>query len=654
MVIDIWYVSKNPIKSTKFRSTDRIDRVLAAISKCQTIQVDTETTGLFFKTSEILLYQIGCDGVQFVFDNSTFPISILKEILETKHLILHNAKFDLCFLYKYGIVPTKVWDTFLAESVLTTGLITAKRGLADVALKYLNINIDKSIRDNFTKKSIGEDEIEYAGMDVVYLKDIMKLQQEALIIEGTKNTAILENRFVLALAYIEFCGVSFNPDMWKKKCQEDAENLIKIRDRLNTEVKLLNDPEFYFEGLFGGECLVDWASPKQVVKLFNKLGVDTTTVDKKTGISKHSVQTNNIENQKDVHPIIPIYIEYKKAEKLVTSFGEGMFKMYHEDTGRIYTKFRQILDTGRVSCGGKDKDGNDYPNLQQTPSDDRHRMCITVRPGNKLIIADYSSQESRILVDISKESAMTTMYKSGEDDLHSFTAKLVYPNLEKFTLKEIKNNYPEERGLMKTVNFGLSYGGEASTIARNAGIPMEKAREVYEKYFEIFKELKSYFEKAKEFPIRHGYVLVNNISGRKSYIEAFDAFIKMENEINNFKFWSDYRKNKTPDKVERVKQYFRLKGSIERKGLNFVIQGTAADMSKLAAYNMFEYLRNKGLLFTVLMPHMVHDEIHLECPEHMAEELSVVLVNTMESAGAVFCNEIPIKAEVAISDWWSK
>lgn len=649
-----YFCKSHTALSTKYRVTTVIQRAIKLLQEVDEIEFDTETTGLDFLNNDIVLYQFGAKGFRFVINQADFPITLFKEVLETKKIIIHNAKFDLKYLFKHGIVPTDIYDTFLAEKVLTTGHMHPQCGLASIALRRLGVNLDKSIRDSFNKNVvIGEEEIVYSADDVTYLAEIKRLQLEDIEKEQVLQTVELENKFVLVLAYIEFNGIGFDAVKWRKKCEEDMAERDRLHNLLNSMVMEMGDHEFVLNGLFGQECLINWASPAQVAPLFKKLGIDVSVADKKAGGEKDSVLSTVLEPQVDKHPIVRVYLDYKKADKLVSSFGENFFEYIDSSTNRIYTEYKQILDTGRLSCGGKGKDRS-YPNMQQIPSDKRHRECFVSKEGYNLIVADYSSQESRILVDVSGEPALTDFYLQGEADLHSYTAKLVYSDLKDLTLDEIKKQHKDKRSIMKTVNFGLAYGGAATTIARNANIPIELAEQVYADYFKAFPDLEKYFEGAREYPLLHGYVLVNSVSGRKSYIDFYDKFIELDNEVNNRAFWTKYRQNKTPEDVEKVREFFKYKGVIERRGLNYVIQGTAADMSKLAAWYLFKYIRDKGLLFKVFIPNIVHDELHVECPEDMAEEFAKVLQDSMQRAGAVFCKKIPITAEVEISTWWSK
>lgn len=157
-----------------------------------------------------------------------------------------------------------------------------------------------------------------------------------------------------------------------------------------------------------------------------------------------------------------------------------------------------------------------------------------------------------------------------------------------------------------------------------------------------------------------GYIQFNNISGRKCFIPFFDEYQKLHEEINNSEtFWDDYKLEKSKNSFNfnnyfkpKVREYFMKKGDIERMSLNYPIQGTSADITKLAGIYFFKYLVENNLVFTVKMPNVVHDEWIVECPEAMAENLSVVLKDCMEKAGDVFCKTVKLTADPCITQYW--
>ena len=225
-------------------------------------------------------------------------------------------------------------------------------------------------------------------------------------------------------------------------------------------------------------------------------------------------------------------------------------------------------------------------------------------------------------------------------------------------LKRIKSEYKEERQLAKSAGFAINYGGTGFTIANNANISKELGDKIYDDYFKSFSQLKSYFKKKQGEALNKGYILINEISKSKTFIPFFDDFQAAKREINNFD-WEEYReeKAKQSDKFKnllypKVRNYFVTRGSIERDSLNYPVQGTAAEMTKLAAINLFDYIVENDLLFKVLIVNMVHDEIVLESPPELAEESQQQLKYHMEKAGNLFCKIIPIKANPEITKVW--
>ena len=644
--------------------------VFASIPECinyckklTSIGVDTETTGFDPHTCEVLSLQLGDSQNQYVIDLSSVSISCFKELLETKELILQNAKFDLKFLYKHNIIPTKIYDTYLAEMVLSTGKINHRRGLDFLVKRYcVNVTLDKEIRGVIHKEGLSSRVIKYAADDVAFLHEIREKQEKKIQEEGSRMALKLDNWCVRSLAYIEFCGIYLDTKKWLNKCEEDLSELSKITDELDNWVTE-NKPEYtetqydmFSEGL---PCAINWNSPKQIIPLFKELGVNTTVDDK--GNIKDSIDAKVLDKQKDKHPLIQTYLKYSAIQKLTSTYGKEFLKSVNKITGRVHTTYKQIMNTGRMSSGETNKKiGLKYPNMQNIPSDTRHRSCFAVEPGNKMIVSDYSSQESRILAEYSKEPNLVNFYLSGEADLHSYATKLVFSEETKgLNLKEVKKQFPDKRQLMKGYNFALAYGGTAVTVSNNLNIPLSLAEETEVKYFEAFPGLKSYFKKAAAQPVKDGYVLINNVTGRKSYIDFYKDFKRLDERIDS-DFWTTYRaeKAKNSDLFNHelkplVRDYFRKKGMIERRGLNFPIQGSAADMTKLALCYIFDWILENNYFNIVKIVQVTHDEIGCEAPEELAEDVALVVKESMEKAGKVFCKTIPIEAEPEISSWWT-
>jgi len=646
--------------------------VSEAIEYLETLDVvgfDTETRGLDPHTKELLSMQLGDEQRQYVVDCLTVNPKEFKELLEKKILIMHNAKFDLRFLYYQGIVPTKIFDTFLVERILTTGLDTVRRSLDAVVYKYCKIELDKTIRGNIHREGLSTRVIKYAADDVKYLHQVKRKQEVALTENKLTRTASLDNEFVCVLAYIEFCGMFMNSEDWRKKCEDDLKDLNAVKESLDKFILdnsdkypkyVDNQLDLFAEGL---KCKLNWASPKQVIPFMQSLGVDTLTKDKETGMMKNSVDKKVLGPQKKKHPIIETYIEYTEHQKVVSTYGENWFDYINKATGRIHSNYNQIMNTGRLSSGqkGDKKRGMpQLPNMQNIPSDNRTRGCFQSEPGNTLVVSDYSGQEQIVLANKSLDTDLLEFYSKGLGDMHSFIASKIFPELSNLTLDEIKDNHKQKRQIAKGAGFAINYGGTGITISQNLNISMEDGENVYKAYFKAFPGLANYFKQEKQRALKLGYIQFNNISGRKCYIPYFDEFQKLHKEIYETDgFWDDYKLEKSKNSAKfinyfkpKVREYFMKRGDIERMSLNFPIQGTSADVTKLACVYFYRYLLENDLIFKVKVVNVVHDEIIVECPDELSSNISTILQKSMEDAGQVFCKVVKLKAEPVITTTW--
>lgn len=643
-----------------------------AIEYLETLEVigfDTETRGMDPYTNDLLSMQLGDEQRQYVVDCLTVDPKEFKELLESKILIMHNAKFDLRFLYYQGIVPTKIFDTFLVERILTTGLDTVRRSLDAVVYKYCKIELDKTVRGHIHREGLSTRVIKYAADDVKYLHQVKRKQEVALTENKLTRTASLDNEFVCVLAYIEFCGMFMNSEDWRKKCEDDLKDLNAVKESLDKFILdnadkypkyVDNQLDLFAEGL---KCKLNWASSKQVIPFMQSLGVDTLTKDKDTGMMKNSVDKKVLGPQKKKHPIIETYIEYTEHQKVVSTYGENWFDYINKATGRIHSNYTQIMNTGRLSSGQKgDKKKNlpQLPNMQNIPSDNRTRGCFQSEPGNTLIVSDYSGQEQIVLANKSLDTDLLEFYSKGLGDMHSFIASKIFPELSNLTLDEIKDNHKQKRQIAKGAGFAINYGGTGITISQNLNISMEEGENVYKAYFKAFPGLADYFKQEKQRALKLGYIQFNNISGRKCFIPYFDEFQKLHKEIYETDgFWDDYKLEKSKNSAKfinyfkpKVREYFIKKGDIERMSLNYPIQGTSADITKLACVYFYRHLLQNNLIFKVKMVNVVHDEIIIECDSELASNLSTILQKSMEDAGQVFCKVVKLKADPMVTTTW--
>lgn len=594
------------------------------------ISLDTETSGLDPHSCELLSIQFGDFDHQFVIEYSPNILEKLKPLLLRKDVVwvLQNAKFDLQFFYKHNIILENIFDTYLAEGVLYCGFDDVKlpnyvrKSLDVLVLKYCGVLLNKSIRGTINRVGLTDKVIEYGANDVKYLIPVMTSQMVKIKEDGLWGAVKLDNKFVKVLAYIEYCGIYLNKEKWLAKMEDDSKKLSDMEFALNKWVferfgdKYVNKQLDLFSA--AKRCSLNWSSSKQIIPIFKELGVDTKVRDKKTGKMKDSIEAKHIVKQVHVSPLIQMYIDYKKAQKLVTTYGQNFLDAINPKTGRIHATFWQIMNTGRTSCGsGDNKDDDNSINLQNIPSDKITRGCFTNQFENTILVdCDYSQQEDRMYTQLSKEPALIDFYNdtTRKRDGHSFTAKLCFPKeLKDIPEEEVKHVRPDLRSKAKGAKFAILFGGVGDTIAKNLGLSKEEGDEVYDAYMKAFPKLKEYFDYIKPIVVKNGYVYFNKVTGRRSYYQIFDEYERLSRTIDK-QWWENYKQHKfhqTEDFLTyykpTCKRFFNLRGDLERRALNFPCQGSASDMSKLAGVWFFDWILKENLFNKVKISNFVHD-----------------------------------------------
>lgn len=640
------------------------EEALKILEPLSIVELDTETMGLDPYTKELLTVQLGCAEFQVVIDCTSVDIHLFKDYLENPQRIFlgWNIKFDLKFLYHQRIVLRRVYDGYLAEKLLWLGY---PAGMHEMSLKaasvnYLGVDMDKSVRGKIIQTGLTEDVIVYAAGDVCYLGKIRDKQLLKLEEKGLLKAIDFENEFVKCLAYIEYCGAKLDIEKWKVKMMTDLNNLEKAEAALNDWVENSNFQSKYCSvnaqgDLFSGfdtkpRCHINWTSSQQVIPLFEDLGLNLKVLDKKTKHYKKSVDIKVVEPQASKSPLIPIYINFKKSAIIVNTFGQKFLNLINPITGRIHANFNQLgTDTGRLS--------STEPNLQNLPHDALTRSCFVSDRGNKWISADYSGQESYLMASMANDTAMLEELTNGSGDLHSLTAKMVFQQIPRDTpLSDIKKKYKDLRQEAKGYEFCFNYGGQDSTLIRNYGLSAPRAKEIYENYMSGFAGLKRYQDFRRKDVMRKGYILLSPITGHKAYIYDYDELkFQMEKQEEDG-FWDYYREMKRDapecDTVQGVRRLARRKAESEKQSINYPIQAAGALCFKLASIKLFNWLLKNDLLFKVKYCIPVHDEINLEAPEEIAQEVAETLVKCMVSAGKPFCTRAHLGADVEIGNHW--
>ena len=646
-----------------------VEESLRLLEPLLNVGLDTETTGLDPYTKELKLVQLGCFDFQIVIDCTTIDILRYKEYLESNRVFIGwNLKFDLKWLFKYKIVPQRVYDGYLAEKLMWLGY---PAGLHSMSLKsagitYLDVELDKTVRGQIIwKKDLTNEIVQYAANDVKYLEKIMEAQKVELQKKGLLTAIDYENRFVLPLSYCEFCGIKLDIEKWKIKMKKDQETLNNALSELNNWVveNFPNDIRYTYVNLQGDlfegfntdpQCKINWNSAKQVIPLFEELGFNLLVKDKSTGETKKSIDAKVIKPQKDLSSIAPIYLKYKAAQKVVSTYGENFLNQINPVSGRIHTNYQQLgADTTRITSGGKDKENRiEYINFLNFPADAETRSCMVAEPNNKWISIDYSGQETYLLASIANDKAIIEELTNGSGDIHSLTAYMSYKEIPRDTpIKDIKKLYHNLRQDAKGIEFAINYGGDANTISINKGIPIEEAQKIYNDYMSGFKGVKKYQDFCRKDVMEKGFILLNPLTGHKAFIYDFEELKRIKEKFKEPGFWEYYKemKKESPEceTVQMVKKYFKRKSASEKQSINYRIQGTGSMCLRVSLINFFKYLRDNNLLFKVLITVIPYDEINCEAPKEIADQIAKVLYNCMVKAGAYFCTRCKLDADIS-------
>lgn len=320
------------------------------------------------------------------------------------------------------------------------------------------------------------------------------------------------------------------------------------------------------------KCVINWSSQKQVIPLFELLGINVETFDKKTKQKKKSIEANVLKPQKNDFPIIPIFLEYQEAAKVVSTYGQNWLNAINPKTGRIHADFHSIgTDTARVSSGG----GVWKLNMQNLPHDPETRACFTSEEGNAWLSADYQSQESRIIASVSKDEKMIDLFEHGCGDVHSLVAYMSYPNIipRDTKIEDIKKLYHNWRQKAKSIEFAINYGGDYNTISKNDGIPVEEAKEIYDNFMEGFPGIKRYQDYCRAAVMRDGYILLNPLTGHRAHIYDAEELKETHNKIQEpgfREYYQNVRKRNPQDEiVQEVRHYMQRKAASEKQSINY-------------------------------------------------------------------------------------
>lgn len=600
------------------------EECLNVLKKSTVIQLDTETTGFDPHQNKLLCVQFGVGEDQYVVDCNAIDILEFKEVLEdiNKLFILHNAKFDLRFFIHHGIYLKNIYDTFIAECILTTGYDDRELSLAHVAKKYCAITLDKTVRGSIHYLGLTSRVIEYAATDVMYLEQIMNVQKAKIEQLGLQNVCDLEMQVCKVFAQIEYNGILLDTDKWEEIASLVEQDTNKLKDELDeiilTDSKFIKfKPKSTQLDLFQAAKIstnINWSSNSQKLTILKAINSSITDTGERT-----------LQKNKRKHPIFSKLLEFSKSAKLQTAFGKKFLEYVNPATSRIHYNVWQVLSTGRISVS--------EPNLNQIPSKGelgkKIRSCFIAPEGYKIVGGDYSSMELRIIAEFSKDPLWVNAFKDGKD-LHSILCSKTF-NIPMEDVKKESHLKPgvTYRDIQKTINFGLAYGMSEHKLSDTLDIKVDEAKKIITDFFAIVPEVNK--------------LLTNLGNYGKKY-----GMIKTAKPFSRIRWFPRWELTKDYDNPES----FSILGEIERASKNTPIQGTNGDIIKLALIKIQTLIDDNELPVKILLS--VYDEIQTECREDFAEEWKVILDNTMKEAAQEVLKLVPIEVDCKIADCWTK
>ena len=669
-----------------------VDESLDIIAHWPVVQFDTETTGFDPHVCSLTSMQFGYkhfdsgDHTEIVIDCTSINPKNYKEVIESQYLIGHNLKFDLQFLYNYDIVPLNVYDTMICEQLLYLGYKpgSVSFALGSVLNRRVGIDLDKSYQKQIATKGLTYEGIVYAANDVRYLQDIRKSQLAVAKERNCEKAFTVENRFVPAIAYLEWCGIRMDKEKWGEKMKSDLEKrddyLNKLNDFILSDENLKKKfvSSYTQLSLFDTETVsspvdINWNSSTQVVPVLQELGFNTEVRDKKTKKIRHSADKKNLQFQTGINDeFLDLYKNYSEAQKVVSSYGQNYLNLINPNTDRLHTKFSQLgTVTGRMSSGSSGKNIDlaklkklpenevGFVNLQNLPARGDEgvftRSCFIASEGNAFVSCDYSAEESRVQADVWNEKSLLDSFEKGIDT-HNLYAKLCFPEeLKNVDVRDVKKVRPDLRQAAKSAEFALGYGSDGSAIAKSIGMSEQKAREMVAGILKGMPGMAAFKKKTIKFLKQNGYIVINPITGHRIYWQNWATWRAQEDRFDRT-FWDNYimyHKGTNDSVAQMVASHNELaKNWFEKNVLNYPIQGGSAIVLKQAAADLFKWIVDNGYFNKILFCVLVHDEIDCECPKEIADDFSKVMTQIMEKAARKYYKKLKIPAEASVSEHW--
>jgi len=574
------------------------------LAKEESFCFDTETTGLDALQAELVGISFSTKAFEGYYipvspdqDEAQKTVNIFKEIFENEGIkkIGQNLKYDILLLSRYGVdVKGEFFDTMLAHYLIDPDTRHNMDYLSETYLNYTPVSITELIG---TK---GKNQGNMRAVDVELVKEYASEDADITLQLKNKFAPLLEETSTLDLAQkVEFPLLKVLAEVERNGVKIDVDTLQKFSTEIERDVKVLEQQIYEKAGV-----TFNIASPKQLGEvLFDKLQLDPKAKKTKTGQYKTGEDVLlALANKSD---IVQDILDFRQLQKLKSTYVDALPNLINPNTGLIHTSYNQaVAATGRLSSTN--------PNLQNIPIRTERgrgvRKAFISRNENwTLLSADYSQIELRIMAELSQDVNMLEAFKQGLD-IHKATAARVYS----VSLDEVNSDM---RRNAKAVNFGIIYGQSAFGLSQNLGISRKEAAEIIDQYFTQYTGIRKYMGEVIEFAKENGYV--ETILKRRRYLR----------DINSA--------NMT------------VRGFAERNAINAPIQGSAADLIKIAMINIQKDIAEKGLEGKMIM--QVHDELVFDVPNHEINEFKAIIENRMKNAIEM---QVPIEIEIGEGRNW--
>jgi DNA polymerase-1 len=583
---------------------EKIKKLVAQLSQQKQICFDTETTGLDVNLAELvgMSFSYSVSEAYYIpvpanYDDAHKIVNEFKKVLEDEKIakIGQNLKYDMAVMKWYDIeIKGKLFDTMIAHFLIQPDMRHNMDVMSENYLNYSPVSIETLIgkkgKDQLSMRDVPVEKIsEYAAEDADITLQLKEKLEPLLNESGVKKLFDeVEIPLIPVLAAMEAEGVRLDKDALHDLSKSLEKDIVVVED----EIQKLAGTKF------------NVSSPKQVGEiLFEVLKVMEKPPKTKTG--QYSTAEDVLSKIESKHPIIKKILDYRELVKLKNTYVDSLPLMVNPRTGRIHTSYNQVVAvTGRLS--------SDNPNLQNIPirTERGREIRKAFIPRNEkftLLSADYSQIELRIIAELSGDKGMIAAFKSGED-IHSTTASKVYG-------VEIKDVTGEMRRNAKMVNFGIIYGISAFGLAERLNISRTEAKGIIENYFKQYPDIKEYMDESIEKARKNGYV--ETVLGRRRYLR----------DINSA--------NAT------------VRGFAERNAINAPIQGSAADMIKIAMINIHNDIVKKKLRSKMLL--QVHDELVFDVFIEELKDVKKLVEDRMKNALSL---KVPVDVSVGSGKNW--